>query len=112
MPHVAISVAVIANSTSSHIRKRGAANFRADPFGHAAGCGRARDERHEPDEPATILLEWHVEHGLHFAIESPLSDVRDHAHHRQPFAAIVQTHSPAKRLTRTTRKIFAYDALA
>src|SRR5207244_12550089 len=80
--------------------------------GPGGGWGRARDERQAPDEPATILLEWHVEHGLHFAIESPLSDVRDHAHHRQPLAATVQAHAPAERLARTTRNAFAHDALA
>ena len=63
-------------------------------------------------EPAALLLERRVDHGLHVLIESPLTDVRDHAHHRQPLAAIVQAHAPAERLARTTRKAFAHDALA
>ena len=83
---------------------RGAANFRADAFDRAAGCGRARDERHEPQEPAAVLLERRVDHWLHALIESPLTDVRDDAHHRQPLAAIAQAHAPAERLARTTRK--------
>ena len=109
MPHVAISVAVDREQHQQqhpetrlrHRRRhrfvhrhraldrqigRGAANFRADAFDHAGGCGRARDERHEPHEPAAVLLERHVDHRLHVPIESPLTDVRDHAHHRQPLA--------------------------
>ena len=78
------------------------------------GVGRARDERHEPQEPATVLLEGHVDHRLHVALEAHLTDVSDHAHHRQPLAAIehVHAHAPAERLARTTGKAFAHDALA
>src|SRR5205823_9616318 len=65
-----------------------------------------------PHEVAAILLERHVEHGLHWLIESPLTDVRGYAHHRQPLAAIVQADAPAERLARTTRKAFARNALA
>jgi hypothetical protein len=45
-------------------------------------------------------------------IESPLPDVRDHAHHRQPVALIAHAHASAERLGRTTGKVFAHDALA
>ena len=65
-------------------------------------------------KPLRSCCKEHVEHGLHVPIESPLTDVRDHAHHRQPLAAIAHAHAPAERLRadHPGKDLRPHDALA
>ena len=64
------------------------------------------------DANDVAFVAHHVDQGLQLLIKTPLMDVGDHAHDRQPVARIVQADAPAERLGRTARTAFAHDAFA